>query len=176
MFQTGCLHGLYRFSLRFQSLLSAREIAYTGRWDNSNTAAPWAFWKGASIIVNFQGTSIAADLSSTSTDYLRVIVDGDAAGSLKIAVSSGTGVVVLASGLSDSVHQLEIVKETDSGGWSFRGFELDAGKALDAPPVRPPRKIAFYGDSNLAGYSLEHEQNQSGNHLRGTYYGFAGIV
>lgn len=94
-------------------------ISYTGRWDDSNISAPWAFWKGSSIIVNFEGTRIAADMSSSSTDYLRVIIDGDSAGSLK---------------------------------------------------------IAFYGDSNLAGYSLEHEQNQSGNHLRGTYYGFAGIV
>jgi hypothetical protein len=112
-------------------------ISYTGRWDDSNISAPWAFWKGASIIVNFRGTSIAADLSSTSNDYLRVIVDGDATVPPKIAVSSGTGVVVLASGLTDSVHQLEIVKETDSGRWTFRGFELDDGKALVEPPDRP---------------------------------------
>ena len=161
------------------SLVGATDpnISYTGRWDKSNASAPWAFWKGASIIVNFEGTSIAIDTSSTSTDYLRVFINGvPAISNPKISVSSDTGVIELASGLSDTIHQLEIVKETDSGRWTFRGFELDNGKGLVGPPARPPHKIAFYGDSNLAGYSLEHEQNQSGNHLRGTYYGFAGIV
>ena len=134
-------------------------IAYTGRWEDSNASAPWAYWKGASIIVNFQGTSIAIDASSTSTDYLRVFVDGQPIEPKpKIAVSSGTGVVELASGLSDSVHQLEIIKETDGGRWTFRGFELDDGKGLVAPPARPSRKIAFYGDSNLAGY-LPHRKD-----------------
>ena len=34
-------------------------------------------------------------------------------------------------------------------------FELDDGKSLTAQPSRPPRRIEFYGDSNLAGNSLE---------------------
>ena len=44
-----------------------------------------------------------------------------------------------------------------------RGFELDDGRSLSAPPARPPRRIEFYGDSNLAGYSLESERNQGGD-------------
>ncbi|MFC1799867.1 GDSL-type esterase/lipase family protein, partial [Candidatus Eisenbacteria bacterium] len=62
------------------------------------------------------------------------------------------------------------------GNWVFQGFELDDGKSLASPPARPPRRIEFYGDSNLAGYSLESEENESGGNLRGSYYGYAGIV
>jgi lysophospholipase L1-like esterase len=53
---------------------------------------------------------------------------------------------------------------------------LDAGKALAAPPARPSRRIAFYGDSNLAGYSLESERNRGDSDLLGSYYTYAGIT
>ena len=152
------------------------DILYTGRWDKSDVLQPWAHWKGSSIIAYFQGTSLAATFSAGNTDNLRVIIDDDAGNSTKIPVSSNTTTYMLATGLRDTVHKIEIVKETDVGRWTFYGFELDAGNVLEAPLDGPNRKITFYGDSNLAGYSLESEQNESGQHLRGSYYGYAGIV
>ncbi len=154
-------------------------ILYTGRWDSSTAAAPWSYWIGSSIIVHFEGTSIAGRFSAgwgSSPDYLRIIVDGDAAGSTKIAVGTSEATYILATGLADTLHQVEIIKETDQWRWTLFRFELDDGKSLAPPPPRPLRKIMFYGDSNLAGYSLEDEKNQSGYHLRGSYRGLSGIT
>ncbi len=154
-------------------------ILYTGRWDSSTPSQPWSYWIGSSIIVNFEGTGIAARFFAgwgSDPDYLRIIIDDDVANSIKIPVGTAEATYTLASGLSDSVHKIEIVKETDQSIWTFFRFELDDGKSLTSPPARPPRRIEFYGDSNLAGNSLESEMNQSGGHLRGSYNGYAGIV
>jgi len=158
-------------------LPSDENITYTGRWDMTDLSAPWAYWKGSSIIARFNGPRISATFSAGNTDYFRVIIDGDAENSKKIPVSSNIATYVLASGLSgDTDHQVEIIKETDVGRWTFHGFELDDGSTLITPPAHPSRKIVFYGDSNLAGYSLESEQNESAKMLQGTYNGYAGIV
>ena len=149
-------------------------IRYTGRWDQSNLSQPWAYAKGTSLIANFHGTGISATFSDTSTDYLRIIVDGEASESTKIQVSPGATSYELASELDDSLHTIEIVKETDAGRWSFQGFGIEG--TIETPPDLLTRKLVFYGDSNLGGDSLEHEKNQSARSLRGSYYGFAGIV
>jgi hypothetical protein len=151
-------------------------ILYTGRWADGSPSRPWAQAKGSSIIANFQGTSVAVTLAMTRTnERFRVIVDDDAAGSSKIVIPSGS-LLTLASGLPDGVHKIEIIKEADEGRATLFGFELDAGKALVAPPARPPRRIVFYGDSNLAGYSLESERNDTSYPLAGSYYTYAGIT
>ncbi len=154
-------------------------IRYIGRWDQSNSSQPWAYAKGSSIIANFDilnsdSCAISATFSGSTTDYLRVIIDDDASTSYKIQISSGSSSHTLASGLCGAVHKIEIAKETDAGRWTFHGFELDGG--ITSPPAALSRKLVFYGDSNLAGYSLAHEQNQSAQSLRGSYYGLAGIV
>jgi lysophospholipase L1-like esterase len=152
------------------------EIRYTGRWEFSNPSAPWSYWIGSSIIVKFAGTSISASFPAGSTDQWRVTVDGDMTTSTKFAVGSAETSYVLASGLVDTVHQVEIVKETDVGRWTFTGFELNDGAVLMALDPRPSRRMVFYGDSNLAGYSLESEQNDGDQALRGSHYGYAGIA
>jgi hypothetical protein len=157
-------------------LADDENILYTGRWDDSNPIEPWAYAKGTSVIAEFSGTGLSASISATTTDYLRVIIDDDAVNSVKIPISYGTASYTLETGLTGPSHKVEIVKETDAGRWAFHGFELDDGAGLDSPPARPARKLVFYGDSNLAGYSLEHEQNQADRSLRGTYYGYAGIT
>jgi hypothetical protein len=156
-------------------------ILYTGRWDQPNNVEPWAFAKGTSVIANFQGTSLAATISATTTDHMRIIIDDDAADSLKIQLSIGTDTYQLAANLDagihdDGIHKVEIVKETAFGRWTFHGFDLDNGEDLVDPPSRPPLKLVYYGDSNLAGDSLEHEQNNGARSLQGSYYGYAGIA
>ena len=154
-------------------------ILYTGRWDNSNPSEPWCYWIGGSIIANFEGSSISGRFAAgweSNPDYLRVIIDDDVANSFKIAVGSTEANYLLATGLTDTVHKIEIIKETDEWRWLFYRFELDDDKSLAAAPSRPARRIEFYGDSNLAGHSLESELNQWAAHLRGSYFGYAGIV
>lgn len=150
-------------------------ILYTGRWEDSTPSQPWAQAKSSSIVANFQGTRIAVTMTTASQEYFRIIIDDDAAGSMKTLIPSGVQ-FTLASGLADSLHKIEIVKETDWGRTTFLGFEVDDGRALAPPPARPPRRIVFYGDSNLAGYSLESERNQGATDLLGSYYTYAGIT
>ena len=154
---------------------SDANILYSGRWADSNPSAPWAQAQGSSIIANFQGTSLAVTMTTSSGEYFRIIVDDDADGSQKIQIPSGSP-LLLASGLPGGAHKIEIVKETDVGQATFLGFELDVGQSLNAPPARPPRRIVFYGDSNLAGFSLESERNLGGNQRIGSYYTYAGIT
>jgi hypothetical protein len=150
-------------------------IQYVGRWDYSNPSAPWCHAKASAIIVNFQGTSIAMNFTfSSSNDSIRFILDDDGPGSVKLLRPDG--LTTLASGLSDTNHKIEILKETSLGRITFNGLELDDGKSLNSPPARPPRKIEYYGDSIQVGLSLESERNDEDEALRGVYYNYTGIT
>jgi len=99
-----------------------------------------------------------------------VILDGDTLGSTKIKIASGGPQdILLASGLSAGPHRVEVVRETSQKdtGFQFLGFGGAGGSGELAPPPRPSHRIEFYGDSNLAGYSLEHEQNRYGVQYEG---------
>jgi hypothetical protein len=150
-------------------------LQYIGRWDASNPSQPWAYAQGSSIIASFTGTIIAATLTVSSGEYFRVIIDDNADASTKVSFSSGQP-LTLVSSLSPGTHKLELIKETDEGRATLLGLEIDDGESIVPSPPRPVRRIVFYGDSNLAGYSLESERNQGGSNLIGCYYGYAGIT
>jgi len=151
------------------------EVHYSGRWDQSDPAQPWAQAQGSTVVASFTGTSISVTLTVSSGEYFRVILDDDAAASAKVSFSSGVP-NVLASGLVPGTHKIELVKETDEGRATMLGLEIDDGESIVPSPPRPVRRIVFYGDSNLAGYSLESERNQGGSHLIGCHHGYAGIT
>ena len=111
---------------------------------------------------------------SSSNDSIRFILDDDGPGSVKLLRPDG--LTTLASGLSDTNHKIEILKETSLGRITFNGLELDDGKSLNSPPARPPRKIEYYGDSIQVGLSLESERNDEDEALRGVYYNYTGIT
>jgi hypothetical protein len=156
---------------------SDENIRYVGRWDTTDSSAPHCGWQGCAIVVNFEGVGIGVTLESGSTtEYFRAIIDDDHLGSTKFRVDPVAKLYPLAAGLADGVHKLEIVKETFQGSNAvFSGFQL-RGSGLVEPPEAPARRIEFYGDSNLAGYSLESEQNEGGAELIGTHFGYAGIT
>ncbi len=143
---------------------SDKNILYTGRWYRADPSAPWCSWQGCSIIANFKGTSISARLQAVGDgkDWVFVIIDDDREDARTIALTAGTGDYLLASGLPDTTHKVEIVKKSNAGKdniVTFHGFDI-TGPGLASPPARPRLKLEFYGDSNLAAYSLEHERNQ----------------
>ena len=111
-------------------------------------------------------------------EYLRIIVDGDHVGSRKIKLEAGQRSYVLADKLQPGQHSIEAVKETYSGRGRFYLYGLEAVEGKLVPQARPaPRlRIQFYGDSNLAGHSLEHEKNKGGSVYSGCHFTFAGIV
>jgi hypothetical protein len=163
--------------VEMEALPSHEDIQYTGRWDHTDPDAPWCGWSGASFEFNFHGTEVSALIDSGMADeWFRVIVDEDHVSSVKIQVSGQT-MVPLAAGLSNGPHHIEVVKETYQGSnaklLGLRMTTPDVG--LLPPPPRPPNRIVFYGDSNLAGDSLEHEENNWNWEFVGTHQGMAGI-
>jgi len=150
-------------------------LQYVGRWDQSSPIQPWAYAQGSSVIASFTGTSVAATLDVSGGEYFRVILDDDDSASVKVVFASGVP-LLLANNLAPGTHKLELVKETEEGRATLLGLEIDAGESIVPSPPRPTRRIVFYGDSNLAGYSLESERNQGGSNLIGSHYGYAGIT
>ena len=154
-------------------------IRYQGRWDRTNSASPWCAWQGSSFRLRFEGTAIAADIDGGARDeYIRVILNGNSTQSKKIKIPKGRKKITLASDLPLGVHDIEIVKEsyTGRGRMSLFGFEIVGKGLLELPKRKPRLQIEFYGDSNLAGYSLEHERNKSGAQYVGCHFTYAGIV
>lgn len=153
------------------------DIRYTGRWNFAAPSDPWCTWIGSSVQVQFDGTAIAAALDSGNrTEHFRIIVDGDVQNTRKISVAPGQDLYVLANGLTPGIHRIELVRETHTGQRAtFSGFVLKGSGTVALPP-RPPHRIEFYGDSNLAGHSLEHESNKPSASFKGAFFGYAGIA
>ena len=100
-------------------------IYYTGRWDSSDPSEPRCTWQGSSITARFSGTAIRAEFDSGSRpEYIRVIIDGNAAKSRKLKLTPRQQTYTLAAGLDPSEHQIEIIKETytGKGRLTFYGF------------------------------------------------------
>ena len=157
---------------------STADIHFYGRWDLSDISNPWCAWQGSTFAAEFEGRKISATLESDREEYIRVIVDGDHKGSRKIRLAAGCRIYELASGVDLGRHRIEVVKETYSGRGRLylRGLESHGGKIISSERRRPRLKLQFYGDSNLAGYSLEHERNERGAEFSGCHFTFAGIV
>ncbi|MGB0953072.1 MAG: GDSL-type esterase/lipase family protein [Planctomycetota bacterium] len=152
-------------------------IRYTGRWDHSDPLAPWCSWQGSSLTVNFQGSGILLDIDvGDNTEWFRVVIDEDHANSRKIPITPGRKWITLAGGLSSGTHRLDLIKETYVSG-RITVYEMHVrGLGLTTPPPPRPRRIEFYGDSNLAGYSLEHEENNGSSKYIGVHFGFSGVL
>ncbi len=130
-------------------------IQYTGRIDFSNPLAPVLSWSGSSVIANFQGTSIKATLNEMGGNYFYSIIDDGTPN--KIALLGGTKTYTIATGLTDTTHKIELYKRSEAINWptAFINFIIDNGKKLTEPPLRPIRKMEFYGDSITAGLALD---------------------
>lgn len=150
-------------------------IAYSGRVDRSDPLQPVLGWSGTSISASFQGTSLRATFDDSGENYVYVIVDGGAPQNFRLARPNAT--YVLASGLGDTTHQVEIIKKTEGAFYdslTFRGFELDPGRELNSLPPAPGLRLEFYGDSNAAGYSAECTCDSGDAQYNNVYLSFVG--
>jgi len=149
-------------------------IRYTGRWNFEEPSAPWVGWQGSTVAVAFRGTGISTTVDfGDEGELLRVIVDGVPEEPARF-VPGGRQTIVLASGLDpETEHTITLMKEEyATSNLIFRGFELADGKLTQLPP-RPEQRIAFFGDSNMEGYSLYNEKNDGSN---GTYFAYPATV
>ena len=153
-------------------------VHYTGRWDFSDKTTPWCAWQGSSFQTSCRGTGLKAAIRSDREDYLRVIVDGDQRSTRKIKLEPGRRRYQLVANLTTGLHCVEVVKETYGGESRMYLERLSVTDGKLVPTQRPERrlKIQFYGDSNLAGHSLEHEKNNGGLEFTGCHFTCAGIT
>ena len=152
-------------------------LRYTGRWGFDDPGAPWAAWQGSSVLFRFTGTAAELTLDPGSDDeWFRVIVDGDHTGSTKFVATPGDHTYTLTTGLEAAEHTIEVVKETYAGTNAVFSALTVTGTGLTTLPPAPTRHIEFYGDSNLAGYSLDHEENMGAAQFVGSHFTYAGIT
>jgi len=135
---------------------SSTNVIISGRTDESNTDYVSFGYSGVRIITRFEGTSLKMRISSPEKEnYLLCIIDDSIQDKIHLATS--TSEVILASGLADKTHKVEVIKITESlqGLCKFYGFTLDAGKTLQQPDALPDRRIHFIGNSITCGYGIE---------------------
>jgi len=147
------------------------EIRYNGRWNFDDPSIPWVGWQGSSIMVKFEGTGISVEMGGTHTDQYRVIIDGVPEADRRY-FSSSTDTYILAVGLAEGIHTMELMKETFYGMSYFYGLDVE-GTGILPLSDRPDLRIEFFGDSNMDGSSNYSEKN-SGD--MGTYYAFPAMV
>ena len=130
-------------------------IQYMGRWNFSDSSQPWVKWKGSTVKIRFNGTSITGEFDAgSSTEQYRIIIDGVPDTSTTDFTSS-RDTYILASGLTDGDHTVEIMKETfNKNNTTFYGFEIaGSSPAILALPPKPSLRIEYFGDSNMDGSS-----------------------
>lgn len=151
-------------------------VRYTGRWNFDDPFAPWVGWQGSTVSLRFRGSEIAATVEFDDSERLRVIVNGVPEEPARV-VAAGKQTIVLAQGLdAQSEHTATLMKEEYATSvLTFHGFEITNGEVL-APPPRPDKRIAFFGDSNMEGFSLYDEKNGTVNDANGTYFAYPATV
>ena len=140
-----------------------KSISYMGRIEPIENQCVKIYWPGTSATLNFEGTDVKATLkNSNGTTFFYVIVDGDASKAKKIKPDTIKTTYILASGLPNGNHKVELYKLTDNTTvTSFFGFELnDGARALKSDPAQK-KKIEFYGNSITAGHGVEVPQGQN---------------
>jgi len=132
-------------------------IHFTGRINCGDKKSPVIYWSGSEIEVNFMGDSLKILLEDEKGgNYFNVVLDDD---SLRyIRLDQGDHSYLLAAGMADTTHKIEIIKRTewDRGSTTFHGFEMVNGK-MTPPDPGNERVIEFFGNSITAGYAIEDE-------------------
>lgn len=157
---------LWLLSLSFPSLsdvisASDKGFQYTGRIDFTDKNKPYLTWPGTSIKANITGNKlILLANDDTGNNYFNVIINGQDTHPYVLRVAKGSKQYDLSHLITSDKTEIEIFKRTEGleGGTYFEGFEI-SGKQLEQPPVRPTRKIAFFGDSITTGVGNERADN-----------------
>lgn len=154
------------------------QIIYEGRIDFKSDAAVFC-WPGTSATLFFKGTSLSARLKDLDTaNYYNVIIDDSVV--TKIHTDTLLRTYILASGLTDKAHKVELFKRTeaDKGKTLFFGFESKDGINVLTPPQVKTRKIEFYGNSITCGYAIEDSSGGDSWHgyFENNYLTYAAIT
>ncbi len=146
-------------------------IEYSGRIDFSDPKAPRYSYSGGSVRAQFQGTRVSAILEDEgNSNYYNIIIDNVVKS--RINLSSGRNTYLLASGLSNTTHEIEIYKITESiyGKTKFCGFILDVGKMLVPLTNLRTRLIEYIGNSVTCGAGIEGASGSAQSNTNENHY------
>lgn len=131
-------------------------VVYQGRIHQTTEKGAELYWPGSSVGIEFVGTEIHATLQDEKGDnYFQILLDGKPLGILHPTSQKQT--YLLASGLNNQKHHVEIFKRTEftSGKTNFYDFVIK-NNAKTFPNTTPKKRfIEFYGDSVTAGHGLD---------------------
>lgn len=133
-----------------------------GRCEIGRTDGLYLSWAGATIEFDLlcKGTISLSFSKSASTDcFIEVYVDGVLAEERTRITKTGTYQV--ATGLSEGVHRVKIVRETDAGQGSailFTAIET-YGNLVEKAPEDKELYIEAIGNSNLIGWGVRLEDS-----------------
>ncbi len=131
-------------------------IQYVGRVSfTRNTGVASFNYPGTVISAAFEGTSLKM-VCRPMTGYFMAQVDG--CEPFKVGFNAERdSVVTVAAALPRGVHQVRLMYVIEGlfRQPEFKGFVLDKGCRLVAPPALPERKIEFIGNSITCGYGVE---------------------
>ncbi len=127
-------------------------IRYVGRVDLQSPDGPRCAWPASQVQISFRGTGLKMKVKDSGQDQLQVIVDGNPTQVLKL--EKGENSCDIASGLTDSRHDIAVVKRTETfvGTVQFLNFDVD-GTLVDPPKAQ--HIIEVIGDSISCGYGNE---------------------
>lgn len=135
-------------------------LYYEGRISHKNDAAELT-WSGSSVTIFFKGANLSAILKDADTaNYYNVIIDDKDI--FKIHTDTIKKTYVLASGLANKKHKIQLFKRTEwaiGKTWLY-GFETSKATKIFQATKPSKRKIEFYGNSITCGYAIE---DSSGN-------------
>lgn len=130
-----------------------RFIKITGRVDRSNAAEPRFWASGVYMTIRFKGSYCVLEIKDEekwgkSHNYLHIIVDN--ANPVRIQTKSSSNRIVMASGLSDSEHEIVVCKDTEASIGYLQPVAVICPQLLP-PRKAPKRKIEFIGNSITCG-------------------------
>ncbi|QBN18216.1 SGNH/GDSL hydrolase family protein [Flavobacterium nackdongense] len=154
------------------------KIKYEGRIAFKDSAA-CINWSGSSISLNFKGSEISAILKDADTaNYYNVILDDSVIS--KIQLDTVKRNYVLASGLSEGKHKIQLYKRTEwgKGQTFFYGFVTNENDKIVSPSKPKKKKLEFYGDSISCGYGNEvlNGQDSGTGHFENHYLTYGAIT
>jgi hypothetical protein len=154
------------------------KIRYEGRMNFSSDAAI-LYWSGSNINLNFKGSEISAILKDSDTaNYYNVIIDDSIVSKIQLNASKKT--YLLASGLSNKKHKIQLFKRTewDKGTTSFYGFETNKSTKIVSKSKAKKRKIEFFGNSITCGYGIEDitSKDSGSGHFENNYLTYAALT
>lgn len=126
-------------------------VHYVGRYDDSDPTHVRMGWSGVGFVVRFTGTGATARIDDQG-QYLTVVVDG----AVQPTVTTGGGEqdYVLATGLPDGEHVIEVYRRTEGSFGSTTIVDVTLEGEL-LPPPAVDRRIEIVGDSITCGYGNE---------------------